>query len=91
MIGIIGAMDEEVAILKEKLTEVQVETKAAMDLSLIHILKRYLNRYRIKLPPKSSEKPLNTSVGFVFCPSSHCCKTVSYTHLAFTLSFTLSM
>ena len=31
MIGIIGAMDEEVAMLKEKLTEVQVETKAAMD------------------------------------------------------------
>ena len=29
MIGIIGAMDEEVAMLKEKLTEVQVETKAA--------------------------------------------------------------
>ena len=25
MIGIIGAMDEEVAMLKEKLTEVQVE------------------------------------------------------------------
>mgnify|MGYP003192498562 CR=1 FL=1 len=30
-IGLIGAMDEEVAMLKEKLTEVQVETKAAMD------------------------------------------------------------
>ena len=30
MIGIIGAMDEEVAMLKEKLTEVQVETKAAI-------------------------------------------------------------
>jgi uncharacterized membrane protein len=37
-------------------------------------MKRYLNRYKIKLPPKSSEKPLNTSVGFIFCPSSHCCK-----------------
>ena len=30
MIGIIGAMDEEVAMLKEKLTEVQVETKACL-------------------------------------------------------------
>ena len=27
MIGIIGAMDEEVAMLKEKLTEVQVEIR----------------------------------------------------------------
>lgn len=31
MLGIIGAMDEEVAKLKEQLTEVQVETRAAMD------------------------------------------------------------
>ncbi len=32
MIGIIGAMDEEVAMLKEKLTEVQVETKGCYGL-----------------------------------------------------------
>ena len=31
MLGIIGAMDEEVSRLKEKLTDVQVETRAAMD------------------------------------------------------------
>ena len=31
MLGIIGAMDEEVAKIKEQLTEVQVETRAAMD------------------------------------------------------------
>ena len=31
MLGIIGAMDEEVARIKEQLTEVQVETRAAMD------------------------------------------------------------
>lgn len=31
MLGIIGAMDEEVAKLKEQLTDVQVETRAAMD------------------------------------------------------------
>ena len=29
MIAIIGAMDEEVAMLKEKMTEVQVESRAA--------------------------------------------------------------
>ena len=51
MLGIIGAMDEEVAKIKEQLTDVEVETRAAMDfykgrlggkdvvvvLSLIHI------------------------------------------------------
>lgn len=31
MLGIIGAMDEEVSRLKEQLTDVQVETRAAMD------------------------------------------------------------
>lgn len=31
MLGIIGAMDEEVAKIKEQLTDVQVETRAAMD------------------------------------------------------------
>ena len=31
MLGIIGAMDEEVARIKEQLTDVQVETRAAMD------------------------------------------------------------
>ncbi len=31
MLGIIGAMDEEVSKLKERLTDVQVETRAAMD------------------------------------------------------------
>lgn len=31
MLGIIGAMDEEVAKLKEQMEDVQVETKAAMD------------------------------------------------------------
>lgn len=31
MLGIIGAMDEEVAKIKEQLTEVQVETRASMD------------------------------------------------------------
>ena len=31
MLGIIGAMDEEVARLKEQLSDVQVETRAAMD------------------------------------------------------------
>ena len=30
MIAIIGAMDEEVAMLKEKMTEVQVESRACM-------------------------------------------------------------
>lgn len=29
MIAIIGAMDEEVAMLKEKMTEVQVESQAS--------------------------------------------------------------
>ena len=31
MLGIIGAMDEEVAMIKAQLTDVQVETRAAMD------------------------------------------------------------
>ena len=31
MIAIIGAMDEEVAMLKEKMTEVQVESRACME------------------------------------------------------------
>ena len=31
MLGIIGAMDEEVAKIKEQLTDVEVETRAAMD------------------------------------------------------------
>ena len=31
MLGIIGAMDEEVAKIKEQLQDVQVETRAAMD------------------------------------------------------------
>ena len=31
MLGIIGAMDEEVSRLKEKMTDVQVETGAAVD------------------------------------------------------------
>lgn len=31
MLGIIGAMDEEVAKLKEKMTEVEIRTRAAMD------------------------------------------------------------
>ncbi len=31
MLGIIGAMDEEVAKIKEKLSGVQVETTAGMD------------------------------------------------------------
>lgn len=31
MLGIIGAMDEEVAKLKERMTEVEVETRASMD------------------------------------------------------------
>lgn len=31
MLGIIGAMDEEVAMIREKLTGVEVETRAAMD------------------------------------------------------------
>lgn len=31
MLGIIGAMDEEVAKIKEMLTDVQVETTAGMD------------------------------------------------------------
>ena len=31
MIAIIGAMEEEVAMLKEKMTEVQVESQACME------------------------------------------------------------
>ena len=31
MLGIIGAMDEEVAKIKEQLRDVEVETRAAMD------------------------------------------------------------
>ena len=31
MLGIIGAMDEEVAMIKAQLTDVQVESRAAMD------------------------------------------------------------
>ena len=31
MLGIIGAMDDEVAMIKAQLTDVQVETRAAMD------------------------------------------------------------
>lgn len=31
MIGIIGAMDEEVAMIKEQLSDVKIETRAAMD------------------------------------------------------------
>ena len=45
MIAIIGAMDEEVAMLKERMTEVQVERWASME-----FYKGKLDQYAATLP-----------------------------------------
>ena len=42
MLGIIGAMDEEVAMIKAQLTDVQVETRAAMQLCVPRFWQIYM-------------------------------------------------